>query len=354
MIRQSRKLEHIQYAMQLAKQEEPWEIADISLVHRCLPELKLDEISIHTQVAGFQMRSPIIINAITGGAKDVKNINAALATVAKECQLAMAVGSQMAALEDPSVADTFKIVRQINPDGIVFANIGAYASPDLAQRAIEMIEADALQIHLNAPQELVMHEGDRDFRDWLTKIAAIVQSAHVPVIVKEVGFGISMEDARLLQDNGVTVLDVGGKGGTNFVAIECERKQDWRDCIYRDWGIPTPVSLVEVLTVADPLTDVIASGGLKNGLDVAKMLALGAKAVGIAGIILQELQAGGSTKVVEKIKAIESELKMAMLLAGAKDIKTLQQVPVIITGFTAEWLSRRGIDLKSYAMRKII
>lgn len=351
MIRQSRKLEHVHYALKLRKKAAAKEFADISLIHRALPGLNYADIAINTELFGIALNSPLIINAITGGAQDVKQINATLANVAHECKLAMAVGSQMAALEDPTVADTFKIVRQINRDGIIFANIGAYATPELAQRAVEMVEANALQIHLNAPQELVMREGDRNFREWRQNIARIMERVKVPVIVKEVGFGISQEDACQLQDLGIKAIDIGGRGGTNFVDIESARRDDcWGD-IYREWGIATPVSLLEVASVVHQPIDLIASGGLTNGLQTAKMLALGAKGVALAGILLQELMQNGIAGGIAVIKRIEEELKMAMLMVGADKINELQKVPVVIVGETAQWLTLRGIDLIKYARR---
>ena len=256
----------------------------------------------------------------------------------------MAVGSQYAAVENPAAMASYKIVRQINPDGVIFANLGAHATPDAASYAVEMIGAQAIQIHLNAGQEIIMNEGDRDFSGYLTKVAAIVSKVDVPVIVKEVGCGIAFEQAKALAGIGVKAIDVGGTGGTNFLAIEAARSLFNLDADMAGWGIPTAISAVEVLSMAGPNLDVVISGGVRTPLDVVKSLALGGMATGIAGPILKNLQRNGLTAAVQWYEDFVTDLKRFMLLLGARTIFDLRLSPIVITGFSREWLQARGID----------
>lgn len=185
--------------------------------------MNLQDIDVSTTLMGIKLSFPLLINAVTGGALDVTNMNRKIAEFAKEVQLPMAVGSQYVAIANNEVLESFQVVRQVNPNGVIFANLGAYTSVDDAKRAVNMIRADALQIHLNVAQEIFMSEGDRHFDGYLAKIAAIVEAVDVPVIVKEVGFGIAKEQAIALSNIGVNAIDIGGTGGTNFLAIEAAR-----------------------------------------------------------------------------------------------------------------------------------
>ncbi len=204
MTRSERKWDHIRLAIKTAE-EQYNSFEDITFVHRSLPETSLDQIQLFTKIGELLLSSPIFVNAMTGGGgKRTLDINQNLSIVAKETGLAMAVGSQMAAIKDKSEQETYKIVRKVNPNGIIFGNLGWEATVDQAKQAIDLIEADALQIHINAVQELTMPEGDRDFRGGLKRIEAIVNHAGVPVIVKEVGFGMGHETVRILASIGVT------------------------------------------------------------------------------------------------------------------------------------------------------
>jgi isopentenyl-diphosphate Delta-isomerase len=295
------------------------------------------------------MSSPILINAMTGGAQETESINRELAIVAREKGLAMAVGSQMSALKNNEVASSYQVVRRENPNGIVFANLGSEATVDQALRAVDMIEANALQIHLNVMQELIMPEGDRSFVGMLDRIAAIVNRIHVPVIVKEVGFGILRDNAKQLQSIGVRILDVSGSGGTNFAAIENARRpaaMQWLD----DWGTPTSIALLEVMSVY-PQGAVIASGGITNALEAAKALTLGASAVGMAGAFLKVLRTEGADALHRFADELEQGLILIMTALGAKTVQELWNHPVVILGETAEWCRARGIDITSYAER---
>ncbi|MGI6574454.1 MAG: type 2 isopentenyl-diphosphate Delta-isomerase [bacterium] len=350
--RSSRKLDHIKYALSLPSGPGTTGFEDVNLIHRCLPELAWEEVDLSTSFLGLSLSVPIIINAMTGGVEDVTGINRALARVAARTGLAMAVGSQTAALEKEDLATSFQVVRAENSTGIIFSNVGAHVSPEAACRAVEMLNADALQIHLNPAQELVMAEGERDFRGLLANIKNIVKSVSVPVIVKEVGNGISGRDAVKLADVGVKGLDISGRGGTNFIAIELARRSDafGRDLL--NWGIPTAVSLVEtVYSLVDKNVEVVASGGIKTSIDIAKAIALGSQAVCIAAPFLKILEQEGEEALVERIINLQHELKMVMLLTGASTVSAMQNVPVIITGPTAQWLQTLGIPIEMLAVR---
>jgi isopentenyl-diphosphate delta-isomerase len=324
----------------------------VHLVHRSLPELAVAEVDLATDVAGLSLAHPILINAMTGGAHGVGEINRDLALLAAELDLPMAVGSQTAGIRDPEVADTYRVVRQMNPRGLVIANVGAGASLDDARRAVAMLEAGALQLHLNAPQELVMPEGDRDFRGQLGRIAELVQKLEVPVIVKECGFGISKETARQLHAVGVRAIDVSGRGGTNFAWIEGQRGGAELDPGLETWGIPTAAALAEVAALELPGLDLIASGGVTYGSEAAKAFALGAGAVGVAGALLRRLQTGGVAAARAYLTGLLADLTRALLLCGARRVGDLRRRPVVVTGALGEWCRLRGVDLAALAARE--
>lgn len=348
-MRQSRKLDHLKYTLALADGPGRSGFADLALVHNCLPDLAWADVSLATSVAGIPLRHPVVINAVTGGAADVAATNAALAEVARRTGAAMAVGSQYAACEDASVRDSFAVVRRVNPDGIFFANLGAHASPADAVAAVDMVGAAALQIHLNVAQELVMTEGDRDFTGYLANIAAIAAAGRVPVIAKEVGCGVAREQATALAAAGALAIDVGGMGGTNFLAIEAARSGAELSAEALAWGIPTAVSAVEVASVLPRTVDMIVSGGVRTPLDAAKALALGGRAVGIAAPLVRLVHAEGAEAAALWLAAFLAELRRYMALAGAKTVGDLAAVPVVITGATREWLIARDIDLSRYS-----
>ncbi|MDK2879625.1 MAG: isopentenyl-diphosphate Delta-isomerase [Thermoanaerobacteraceae bacterium] len=344
-IRKKRKKEHIKYSLLLEKDLGRNNFDDITLVHNCLTQVDIDEIDVSTDLNGIKLNNPIIINAMTGGFYRAKIINGELAKIARHLGLAMAVGSQKIALDDPSSVSSFQIVREINPEGIIFANIGSDASVDDAIRAVEMIKADALQIHLNAPQEIVMREGRKNFKGTLDNIEEIIQNVKVPVILKEVGFGIAMEEAEILVEKGVKIIDIGGAGGTNFIAIENKRRSTNALSSLQSWGIPTPASLIEVVYRVGNRADIICSGGLRNGLDVAKSLALGAKAAAFAGLFLYILLKKGPLALKKYIIRTIRELMFTMAMSGVKNLSELRKRPVIIEGKTYNWVKNRGISI---------
>nr|WP_026326453.1 type 2 isopentenyl-diphosphate Delta-isomerase [Paenibacillus ginsengihumi] len=354
-MRISRKMEHIRHALKLGQSGEQG-MSDIAFVPNALPEAHLDGISLHTRIGELAMSSPILINAMTGGAPETEAINRELAVAARETGIAMAVGSQMAAIRNPDLAASYRVVRSVNPDGLVFGNLGGEATVDEAMRAVEMLRADALQIHLNAMQELIMPEGDRDFRGRLERIQAIAESLPVPVIVKEVGFGIARESVERLWRAGIRIVDVGGAGGTNFAAIENARREAplaWLN----DWGCKTSVALLEALDARSRLDrperlTLIASGGMRSGLDVCKALALGASAAGMAGALLQALRSEGTAALIDKIREIHDEMRLVMTALGASSVSALQRTPLVVSGESAQWCEARGIPISAFAQRK--
>ncbi|WP_078546049.1 type 2 isopentenyl-diphosphate Delta-isomerase [Litchfieldia alkalitelluris] len=347
--RNQRKLEHIQHALSIG-QTRTHGFEDLTFVHHSLPNTSIDKIDITTIVGELYLSSPLLINAMTGGGGEkTRSINESLAIVAREADIPLAVGSQMAAIKDPWETSTFKIVREVNPKGIIFANLGSEASAEDAKRAVDMINANALQVHLNVIQELVMPEGDRDFSNALVRIEKIVNSLSVPVIAKEVGFGVSRETAKQLTDIGVKIIDVGGRGGTNFSAIENNRRERALD-FFQSWGIPTACTIAEVNST-DFNGSIIASGGIQNAFDIAKSIALGASVTGFAGFFLRKLMETGVTGLIDEISLILTDLKIIMTALGVTTIKELQNAPLVISGETFHWLEQRGINTKRYSQR---
>ncbi len=349
MQRTSRKREHIQYAIETGQSGQHG-FADVKFVPNCIPESSFTHISLATTIGGLSLSSPIIINAMTGGAHETLSINEKLAVLARERCLAMAVGSQMAAIKDPSVRDSYEIVRKTHPNGIFFANLGGEATPAQALQAIEMIEADALQIHLNVMQELIMPEGDRDFRRMLDRIQRIVEAVPCPVFIKEVGFGMSRESAARLLSTGIRGLDVGGAGGTNFAQIENERRQVPLD-MFNDWGMTTVESLMEVSHFRHQV-DIMATGGIRNGLEVAKALALGASTVGMAGFFLGQVLHQSEQQSLQAIDDLHNQICIVMSALGIHRIQDFITCPLVISGSSYHWASMRGLDCSSYSQRE--
>jgi len=343
--RKNRKKEHIEFAMKAAVESNGSNgFADVHLLYEALPELNLDEIDTTFCFLGKTLNAPLLINAITGGHPDVKHINRSLAKVAARVGIAMAVGSQIAGLEDPDVQDTYKVARDENPNGVLLANVSALTPWVMVKEAIEMIGADGVQLHLNVAQELAMTEGDRKFKGTLANIERIVSLSNVPVIVKEVGFGLSRETTKKIYDAGVRYIDVAGKGGTDFIKIENMRSgQDYLEN-YQNIGISTAASLIEAHSLNLPLC-IVASGGFNGGSDVAGALVLGAKLVGFAGHFLQVLFQSTQQGLNERVDRIIDQLRRTMLMVGASNLRELAGKPVVITGSTAEWLTRRGIKI---------
>lgn len=321
---------------------------DVELVHNTLPEVNKEEIDLSTSLLGKKMDAPIIITAITGGHPASELVNQKLAQAAGKLNIGMGLGSQRAAVENPELASTYTVAREEAPDALLIGNIGA-PQMELASEASKMMDLDALAIHLNPLQEAIQPEGDVDTRGYLENIKKTVEIMKIPVIAKETGAGISGNDARLLEKAGVKAIDVAGSGGTSWAAVETYRSRDKNmGELYWDWGIPTVASTVEVSqSVQIP---VISSGGIRNGLEAVKALALGADAVGMALPVLKASYLGEEA-LLKFFQKFLDEIRVAMFLVGASNIKELQKTDLVIQGKTREWLQERGYDTKIYARR---
>lgn len=327
---------------------------DIHFVPNALPDINLDNINMNTEFLKHDFDYPIFISSITGGTKLAKKINSRLAKLAEKYNIGMGVGSQRAAIEDEANTDSFTIVRQHAPNAFVAANLGAVQfnydfTIKHAEEAVEMINADALIVHLNPLQEVIQPEGNTNFSNLTTKIKEIGKKLKQPLIVKEVGSGISQDIALDLVDGDIPVIDVAGAGGTSWSQIEAIRakqqgltKEQRVGELFKDWGLPTAVSTIEVGKFRDRV-EIISSGGIRNGLQAAKALAIGAKLVGIA-LPLACLAATGTEKeLINWLEQFIYELKTTMFLVGAEELEGLQYAPMTVTGKTAEWLNARGL-----------
>jgi isopentenyl-diphosphate delta-isomerase len=363
-----RKIEHVNIALGQdisVAQRANWN--DVQFVHQALPEVDLDEIDTSVTFLGHTLRYPIFMSSLTGGHQDVISINRNLARAAEHYGLALGVGSQRAAIINPDVTSSYAITREHAPNTFLIANIGA---PQLiaqsrhapftieqVEHAIAMIGANALAVHMNSLQEATQPEGDRRAAGEAAALKMLTSQVVVPVIAKETGAGMCREQALLLASCGVAAIDVGGAGGSSMSAMEAERSKARGDertrnigMLFRDWGIATPVSIVEAKVAHLPL---ISTGGVRTGLDVARAIALGATLVGI-GFPLLKAASQSYESVCELLETIVAELKVAMQLSGAATIGRLQQTDIVVTGETRNWLTMRGFEeeLKSMAQRR--
>ncbi|WP_273365168.1 type 2 isopentenyl-diphosphate Delta-isomerase [Alicyclobacillus herbarius] len=345
--RQRRKAEHIAVVRELGDNAyaSTW-LEDVSLIPNCMPELAWDEVTLDTELCGIPLTSPIIINAMTGGAPESYEVNRRLALAARKHGLAMAVGSETSALHNPELAYTYEVVREVNPDGVVIANVGMGTSLAAAKQAVQLVQADLLQVHWNVAQELFMAEGDRDFRGAEDALGDVVAALDIPVIAKEVGQGISAEEALRFAQLGVQGIDVGGLGGTNFMAVEAHRRGWQLAASWQQWGLPTAASLCEVVATVGERVDVVASGGVRTAHDVAKSLALGAVAVGIAGEFLRRVadpdEDAALNAVEQYVAELHWSLKTLLVLTGCRNWRELRSRPAVLTGRLRDWLSARG------------
>ena len=360
---ENRKVDHIQICLEknVQARHATTGFEDVFFVHKTLPEIEKDKINLFTAGFNHKFSAPLIVGAMTGGTPKAMKINSIIAEAVEETGLGMGVGSQRAAIEDPKLEKTFSIVRKKAPTAFLVANIGG---PQLvkgygvkeAKKAVDMIEADALAIHLNPLQEVVQPEGETNYTGILEKIGEIAKAFDIPVIVKETGAGIAAEEAKMLENVGVAGIDVAGVGGTSWAAVEYHRAKGARDEsrqrlgeVFWDWGIPTAVSVVEVTQSVD--ITVVASGGVRTGVDVAKAIALGADLSSLTSPILRP--ATKNTKEVKKtLQLIIEELRNTMFLVGADSIRKLKKIPLVLVGKTIEWLQMRGFHPELYARRK--
>jgi isopentenyl-diphosphate Delta-isomerase len=353
-----RKIEHLKLCAEspVESRKVSAGFEDVTLIHRALPELNMDKLNLSIDFLGKRLQAPFLIASITGGHPDTIPVNAALAAAAEKLGLGIGVGSQRAAFDDPAQEESFRIVREKAPNAFVYANVGAAQirqyGVDGVEKLINMIDADALAIHLNFLQETIQPEGDRDATGCLDMIKEICSVLNTPVIVKETGAGISREDALLLQKAGVSAIDVGGAGGTSWAGVEVYRARKSGDSaseylgeLLWDFGIPTVASIIES-RVSLPI---IATGGIRTGIDIAKSVALGASAASAAlpfvGPALE-----GKESVVKVLSRMLDELRIAMFLCGCANIQDLRNAPVVVTGRTLEYLGQRGFNVKDYAI----
>ncbi len=363
-----RKAEHVNIALGQdisASQRANW--GDIQCVHQALPEVDLDQIDTSVNFLGHTLRYPIFISSLTGGHPDVASINRNLACVAERYGLALGVGSQRAAIANPDVASTYAVTRENAPNAFLIANIGApqlivqarHPAFTLEQvnRAIDMIGANALAVHMNSLQEAAQPEGDRRAVGEAAALKVLTGQVAVPVIAKETGAGVCREQALLLRSCGVAAIDVGGAGGSSMSAMEAARSRSRGDertmnigLLYRDWGIATPIAVIEASVAGLPL---ISTGGVRSGLDVARALALGATLVGI-GFPFLKAASESYESVCELLETVVAEIKVAMQLSGAATIEQLREVDVVVGGETRNWLMMRGFEeeLKAMARRR--
>ncbi|MDE1565593.1 type 2 isopentenyl-diphosphate Delta-isomerase [Schaalia turicensis] len=344
--RAARKDEHV--ALARAQEIRRNDFDCVNPVHHALAACDVAAVDLSTRVGPFSWPVPFYINGMTGGTEATGNINRVLAIAAREVGVPMASGSASVALDDPSTASSFTVIREENPRGFVMGNIGVGRSGADARRVVELLEADALQLHLNAGQEIVMPEGEREFSGWRASVEEIAAQAGVPVIVKEVGFGISRETQRVLTDLGVQVVDVGGVGGTDFARIENSRRKA-REYSYLDgFGQSAPLCLLEA--EAESGLDLLASGGVRTPFDVVRALILGARAAGVARQFL-ELAVQGEEAAVAGLRSWRDQVRALLALLGVRTVSAARQCQVFITGELAERARLRGVDLESYARR---
>ena len=305
-------------------------------VHEALPELDLNRIDTTLSLFGKKLNSPILISSMTGGTEEAGEINQRLAEAAQEVGVAMGVGSQRAALEHPEQTPTFSITRKVAPDILLFANLGAVQlnygyGIDQCRKAVDMIQADALILHLNPLQEAVQDAGDTNFEGLAKKIEEVCKKIKVPVIAKEVGWGISEKKAKLLADCGVQAIDVAGAGGTSWSQVEMHRAPDeftrQLAATFVGWGIPTSDSILNAKKAVPDMT-IFASGGLKDGLDIAKCIALGATLGGMAGQFLKAA-AVSTEKTVEMMKLTKKQIEITMFTCGVKEIRELESSKLV-------------------------
>ena len=349
---ENRKDEHLRIAATSNVEEGSSLFDEVQLIHNALPEMDFDDVEPGTTIFSKRLSFPFIIGALTGGTETAERVNATLAKAAEELNVGMYVGSQRVAIMKPETAGSFKVVKENAPSALKIANLGAPQVSRLSDRelidwvneAVDMINADAVAIHLNPAQELFQPEGEPWFKGVLSKLKLIRRVTNRPLIVKEVGNGISMEAARVLADIPPDAIDVAGLGGTSFIKIESIRRGDTTEAdVFRNWGIPTLLSICEVSSVYDGL--IFASGGVRNGLDGAKAIAVGADAFSMSRpMLLSALK--GYDSVKETINKVMWEFKAAMFLTGSRKVNDLKKAPVVASLPILLWLIQRGVRCK--------
>jgi isopentenyl-diphosphate delta-isomerase len=318
---------------------------DVSLVHCAMPELAVNDVDTSASLFGKSLKLPLVITGMTGGTDRAGQVNRSLASLAEKHGLAFGVGSQRAMSEMGASATSFQ-VREVAPTTVVIGNIGlALATtlgPSGAQRLRDAIGADGMALHLNAAQELTQPEGERDFRRGYETVAALARAFGDRLLVKETGCGISPSVARRLVDLGVKTIDVSGLGGTSWIRVEQLRAKGAAAEVgaeFASWGIPTAAAVASVRRAVGPGVTLVASGGLRSGLDVVKALALGASLAGMALPLFRALQSGGMAAAEKALEVIATGVRQALLLTGSRNAVELGQKPVVLTGELKDWLA---------------
>ncbi|MDJ1371666.1 type 2 isopentenyl-diphosphate Delta-isomerase [Gulosibacter molinativorax] len=319
----------------------PSEFDDLEFLHHALDAINVAAVDLTTKVADWTWQAPLYINGMTGGAETAMRVNRALAIAARETDVPIASGSVGIAIDDPSTAASFRVIREENPNGFVMANVGAGRPADHGQRAVDLLEANALQLHLNAVQETIMPEGSREFSNWLRGVERTVAATSVPVIVKEVGFGLSRRTLQQLREVGVHIADVSGSGGTNFARIESARGGDAFGYL-GSFGQSAAACLLDAPT---HFPNLLASGGVRHPLDVVKALALGARAVGVAGPFLLPALEGTPEDLTAEIASWLEQIRMLHAMLGAASPRELATTDLLVRGRLHEFATLRGIDV---------
>ena len=347
---EARKEDHIKIALHrdVSYRKTTW-LEWVELVHQAAPTHDPEDISTETVFLGRKFSHPFIIESMTGGTQEAEKINANLAEAAASFNVPMGVGSQRAGIVRPSTAKTFRVAREKAPDAFLIGNIGAVqlveAGTEMALKAVSMIEADALAVHLNPLQEIIQPDGLARFKNLYKKIEELKRDLQVPIILKEIGCGLSMEVVAKAEEAGVDAFDVAGSGGTNWTLIEMIRAENVGDVekkalaeVFQEWGIPTAAAVLEAVhTTKRPI---IASGGLRTGLDAAKALALGASMAGLARPFL-EPATQSADKVIQRLEKLSKELKTAMFLTSCGRVEDLRRAPHVLLGPLREWFDSR-------------
>jgi isopentenyl-diphosphate delta-isomerase len=339
----SRKDDHLDLATSgdVAFKQTTTLFEQVRFVHDALPELSFDELDTSVEILGKRLRAPILIAGMTGGSDRAERINKELAAIAEERGYAFGLGSQRAMHKLPAKSATYA-VRGVAPSALLLGNLGIVQAAQMSTAEVSDlvagVGADALCVHLNPAMELVQDDGDRDFRGGLATLERLL-AAGLTVVVKETGCGISGSVARRVRQLGIQHVDVSGAGGTSWVAVETHRASPERRPLgesFWEWGVPTAASVG--LCAAHGFRTIFATGGIGSGLDIAKAIALGASAGGIARKALQALESGGPAAARSFFDRIETELKAAMLLTGSRDVRALGKAPRMIRGELADWL----------------
>ncbi|WP_298418215.1 type 2 isopentenyl-diphosphate Delta-isomerase [Brevibacterium sp.] len=355
--RAARKDDHVRLASaQQTEGPRRSDFDDLEFVHHALSGTSPETVDLSVDLGDWTWSAPFYVNGMTGGTETTARINRDLALAAAETGLPMACGSMSVALDDAEAAKGFTVIREVNPDGFVMGNLGAGRSADDARRAVELLGADALQIHVNPVQETAMPEGTRDFSEWLDGLAEIVAACPVPVIVKEVGFGLSRRTLGQLAEIGVRFADVSGAGGTDFLRIENDRAGAHDFAMLTGFG---QSALACLLDAPDEWTGggavsagvLLASGGVRNPYDVVKALACGARAVGVAGTFLQTVLDHGPDGLIDLVRTWQDQTRALLALLGAQRSTDLAHTDLLTRGRLGEFARLRGIDVVALSHR---